>query len=59
MVLHELKQSDYTAMICFCEWLLQTVHDDFTDPQLLLITDEVWFYNRGHDSIQKYEYMEQ
>jgi len=37
---------------CFCNWLLQNVHDRFLDSQLLFINYGAWFYNSGHVNTQ-------
>jgi hypothetical protein len=49
---HELKQPDFAARICFFNWLLQNVHDRIVDPQLLFMTYEVWFHVSGHVDAQ-------
>jgi hypothetical protein len=40
---HELRHTD-PASVRLSNWMLQNVHDDFVDQQLLFITDEAYFY---------------
>jgi hypothetical protein len=55
IIVCELQDPDYAARINFFSWLLQNVHDRFVDPQLLLVTDDAWFYISNHvNMIYKY-----
>jgi hypothetical protein len=49
---YELKQPDFAARIGFCNWLPQNVRDGIVDPQLLVMTDEVWFHVSGRVNAQ-------
>jgi hypothetical protein len=51
-VVDELQQPDYAARICFCNCLLQNTHNKIVDPQLLFMTDKVWFHVSGLVSAQ-------
>lgn len=35
VVVHVLKEHDLVARICFCSWILRSVHDGEVDPQLM------------------------
>jgi hypothetical protein len=43
MVIHAFKEHDPVARINFCNWFLQSVHDEEVDPQLVSFLDEAWF----------------
>jgi hypothetical protein len=50
-----VDQPDYAARIHLCNWLLPNVHDGVVDPELLFITDEMWFNISGHVNTQNVE----
>jgi hypothetical protein len=55
-----LKEPDYAARIQFCSWLLQNVHNEVMDPQLLFIIHDlsshvsipkVWMWNEENPHV--------
>jgi hypothetical protein len=53
---HELQQRDRANRMNFCDWILRSVRDGETEPQLMFFTDEAWFRLHREVSSQKSRY---
>jgi hypothetical protein len=43
MIIHAFKEHDLVARINFYKWFLRSIHDGEVGPQLVFLSDEVWF----------------
>jgi hypothetical protein len=55
-VVQRLTNPDSCARICFCNWLLLSMHDANVNPEVLLASDEAWLYLSGYVNTQNYHY---
>jgi hypothetical protein len=50
------EEGDYGRRTHFCNWFLQTVHDDILDQKLTFFNDEAWFHLSGYINAQNNRY---
>jgi hypothetical protein len=55
-VVDTLMEHDPVARIHFCNWFLQSLHDGQVDPQLVFLSNEVWFSLHGEVNSQNSRY---
>lgn len=51
-----LRGPDSFARVRYCNWLLQSVHDGYVDPELLFYSDEAWLHLSGYVNSQNNRY---
>jgi hypothetical protein len=55
-VIQILQPCDPASRVHFCNWFLQSVVKNVTNPQLAFFSDEAWFYLQGYINTQNNHY---